>query len=241
MRESAIVRSRGRYIAAILALGFLLNGCGGAITHEVCGTVLSTDGPIEINGHPAGSPNSLPDLCAGTIIHTSSGGKIEIACLANALIHLSEDTTLEIESITLRKDGNETDDEIEARAARCRLKSGVIDLSHQGTEGVAEFIASTPHGRLIAKFNSVARIAVDDKKTRILCASGTVSFVPVNQGAPVIVEAGFVAECTPSTAAVAAAAGNASDQHALIDLFDRAQRLESLFKSRGASFPRKSH
>jgi hypothetical protein len=240
LRESAIVRSGFCYILPILALGFLLNGCGGAITHEVCGTVLSTDGPVEINGHAAGSPNSLPDLCAGAIIRTSSGAKIEIACLPNALLHLSENATLEIESITLRKDGNETDDEIEARAARCRLKSGVMDLSHQGTEGVAEFIASTPHGRLIAKFNSVARVAVDDKKTRILCASGTVTFVPTNGGAPVIVEAGFVAECPSTRPTVAAAAGNASDQQALIDLFDRAQRLESLLKSRGASFPRKS-
>jgi len=237
-----VITGRG-FVLSVLAVGFLLNGCGGAITHEVCATVLATEGSVEIDGQRASLPDSVKtrlDLCAGTIVRTSSGAQVQIACLPNALVHLSENSALKIESVTLRKDGNETDDEMEARAVRCRLMTGAMDLSHRGTEGVAELIASTPHGKLIAKFNCVVRVAVDEKKTRITCASGMVTFVPANGDAGVTVEGGFVTEWPSSTPMVAAPAENTSDQQALVDAFERAQRLEALLKARGASFPWKS-
>jgi hypothetical protein len=226
----------------ILAIA-LLNGCVGAVTHEVCGIVLTANGLVEINGQSADPTDSVknhPGLCAGTIVRTSSGSNVELACLANALVHLSEKTTFQIESITLRKDGNETDDEVEARSVRCRLTNGVMDFSHRGSEGVAEFVTVTPHGTVIAKFSCAARIAVDAEKTRIICASGALTFVPATGGSAVAVEAGFLTEWPSRAPIVAAAVETPSDQQALADLFESGQHLEISLKSRGVMIPWKS-
>lgn len=242
MHKLAGIISGRSFLLPILAAGFLFDSCGGPTTHEVCGTVLAAEGSVEINGQRA-SPHSIrsrPDLCAGAILRTFPRAKVQIACLPNALIHIAENTAFKIQSLTLRKDGNETDDGIEARAARCRLVSGAIDLSHWGTEGVAEFVTSTPHGTVIAKFNCVVRVAVDDKKTRITCASGRVMFVPIG-GSPLMVEAGFVTEWPSNTPITAAAAESASDQQALTDAFEMGQRLESLLKARSAALPWNFH
>ena len=189
---------RGRiYCLRIAAVSLLLTGCTGNTTHQVCAVVLAVEGAVTADGQRVVALSGTdpgPPVCPGTIIHTSTDSSAQIACLTNALVHLSENSTVEIANLNLRKDGNETEDEMEARTVRCRLATGTITIAYQGAEGVSEFIAVTPHGTLIAKFSCVVRLVVTNEAVRVACASGMVTFEPSNAGPPVLVEAGFVAE-----------------------------------------------
>ena len=142
--------------------------------------------------------------------------------------------------MTLRKDGNETEDEMEARTVKCRLLTGAIHISHRGAEGVAEFVAATPHGILTAKFNCMVRLAVDGKTTRITCASGGVTFQPADGHPAFAVEAGFVSEWPSSASIVVPAAESAAGQQEVVEALDVEQRLVSLAKDRRAALPRKA-
>jgi hypothetical protein len=227
---------------SLIVLELLLAGCSGSTTHEVCGIVLATEGSVTIeqrNG-PLQPLDLNSKLCAGTVIQTSSTSTAQIACLSNALVQLSEKTALEIESVTLRKDGNETEDEIEARAVKGRLRTGAIHISHRGAEGVAEFVAATPHGILTAKFNCMVRVAVEGKTTRITCASGSVTFEPADGHPAFAVEGGFVSEWPCPAPVVVAAAESAAGQQEVIQALEVEQRLGALAKSRRAVMPWKA-
>lgn len=230
--------------SAFFALGLLLSGCVGAITREVCATVLDADGVVELKERSADSFHPIDRhfvLCAGTNIRSSPGSSAEISCFPNALIHLSEKTTLTIESLTVRKDGNETDDEVENRSAHCHLVAGTVDFSHRGTEGVAEFIVATSHGKVIAKMNCVARIRTDERKVRVTCASGMLTIISGNGSSAQTVEAGFVAEwSSKAPIMITAAAESSSGQHDVTEAFDAGQRLEALRKARGVDWLRKT-
>lgn len=224
---------------SMLAFPWLMAGCGGAVTHEVCGSFLETHGSVELAfaGDSAGQPVG-PDstLCRGTTIRTGADATADVALLANALVHLLPQTSLEVTGLTLRKDGNETDDDIEARATKCRLASGSILLSHRGGEGVAELAATTPHGTVIAKFSCLAFIAVDAQRTRITCANGTMTFLPVGDGAAVQVAAGFSLDWPSASVAVRAAESSRS-QDEITQAFELESRLEALLKTRAFSAP----
>jgi hypothetical protein len=230
------------FLSLIIILELLLAGCSGSITHEVCGTVLSAEGSVtnEQRSGPSRPLDLNSKLCAGTIIRTSSASTARIACLSNALVQLSEKTALEIDSLTLRKDGNETEDEMEARAVKCRLLTGAVHISHRGSEGVAEFVAATPHGILTAKFNCMVRLAVDGKTTRITCASGDVTFQPADGHPAFLVKAGFVSEWPSDAPAVVAAADSAAYQQELVEALDVEQRLGALAKDRRSAMPWKA-
>jgi hypothetical protein len=230
-------------ILSALALAFVLSSCGGATTHEVCARLLAFEGRVEINGQQIDldqAVNSHRVLCAGTTVRTSAASTVQLACLPNALVHLSENSIFEINSLSLSKDGNETDEEVQERGVRCRLAAGAMDFIHRGTEGVAEFIISTPQGNLDAKFNCLATVAVNDRKTRITCATGMVTFVPSDGSAAITVEAGFVAEWPSQRPVAVAAAKDASDQQTVMRAFDMGGRLESLLKARGPLIPWRS-
>lgn len=209
------------------------------MTHEVCGIVLAAAGSVTSEQRAGQSrPVDLDSkLCAGAIIRTSSASTAQIACLSNTLVQLSENTALEIDSVTLRKDGNETEDEMEARAVRCRLLNGAIHISHRGAEGVVDFIADTPQGTLRAKFNCMIRLAADRQKTRITCASGGVTFQPADGHPAFSVEAGFVFEWPSVSPTVVAAAESVAGQQEVLDALDVEQRLAALAKTRRAAMP----
>jgi hypothetical protein len=228
--------------AQVIAVSLLLAGCTGNTTHEVCAIVLAAEGSVTADDQRIVAPhrtNGGSPLCPGTIIRTSANSSAKIACLSNTLIHLFENSTVEIDRLTLRKDGNETDDEMEARSAHCRLAMGTMTIAYQGAEGVSEFIAVTPHGTVTAKFSSVIRLEVDNQVTRITCASGMVSFEPSNGHPPVLVEAGFVAESTASETTMVPATTTAKAQQAISNALDVERQLAALAISRRETLPKR--
>jgi hypothetical protein len=234
--------SRTRW-TRIAALALLLAGCTGNTTHQVCAIVLAAEGSVTADGQRVASPSGTDSgspLCPGTVVRTSADSSAQIACLSNSLVHLSENSTVEIGRMTLRKDGHETEDEMEARSVGCRLAIGTITIAYQGAEGVSEFTAVTPHGTLTAKYSSVVRLVVDNQTARITCASGMISFAPSNGRAPVLVEAGFVAESSARGTTLAPAATTAAGQQEVANALDIERQLAALALSRRETLPWKS-
>ena len=129
---------------------------------------------------------------------------------------------------------------MEARSVRCRLLTGAIHISHRGAEGVAEFIAATPHGVLTAKFNCMVRLAVDGKTTRITCVSGGVTFQPADGQPSFSVNAGFVSEWRSDAPTIVGAAESAAGQQEVVEALDIEQRLVALAKDRRVVMPWKA-
>ena len=214
-------------------------GCGGATTHEVCGTLLDSQGLVELVTAPKSAvepATAASNLCAGATLRTGPTATADVALLANVLLHLSPQASLEVTSLTLRKDGNETDDDVEERAAKCRLASGSVIVSHRGAEGVAEFAAATPHGTVIGKFSSLALLAVDPQRTKITCANGWMTFVPAGHDKGIVIAAGFSLDW-PSASVPVRAAESSTGQEEIAQAFELESRLETLLKTRATSAP----
>lgn len=225
-----------RAAAAVLFLA----GCTGNTSHQVCAVVLAVEGAVYADDRQIIAPHGTdpgPPVCPGTVIRTSLASTAQIACLSNALVDLSENSIVEIVDLTVTKDGNETEDEMEGRSVRCRLASGIMTFAYRGAEGVSEFIAVTPHGTLVAKFNCVVRLAVDNQTTRITCASGMVSFQPSDGRPPVWVEAGFVTELPAHGSTVIPAAETAAGQQDVDSALEVERQLIRLAIARRATLP----
>lgn len=224
----------------IVAASLLLAGCSGNTTHQVCGVVVAAEGAVTIDGQPVFVPEGTSrgsQLCPGTILRTSTASTAQIACLSNTLLELAEKSTLKMDSLSLWKDGNETEDEIEARSMRCHFSAGTLTIAYHGAEGVSEFIAVTPHGILTAKFSCVARLVVDDQTTHISCANGTVVFEPSDGRPGIPVEAGFIAESSARETAIKPAAATAAGQQEITRSLEIERRLATSALARRATLP----
>lgn len=142
-------------------------------------TVLSVNGPAELR--PEGeslfheiAPESL--LRVGTLLRTRTGGTLNVNFLPNALAGLSEETELQIDELTLTKDGNETGNDIRSSLVRLRLLRGTIHalLVHFG-EATSGLMIKTPHGDIIATADCFFFLKVDDRRTRITCVQGSIT------------------------------------------------------------------
>jgi hypothetical protein len=208
--------------------------------HPVCGFVLAAEGTVTIDGRPvfvSHGTSQSSQLCPGSILRTLTASNAQIACLSNTLLELTEKSTLEIDSLSLWKDGNETEDEIEARSMRCHFSAGTLTIAYQGAEGVSEFVAVTPHGTLTAKFSCVVRVVVDDQTAHISCATGTVAFEPSDGRPGIRIEAGNIAESSARGTAIKPAAATAAGQQEIASSLDVERRLATLAMTRRATLP----
>jgi hypothetical protein len=221
------------------ALGLLLTGCIGGTSHDVCGLVLAVNGSVTIaEAHaPARRVDSGSAFCPGSILRTSVTSSAQIACPESTRIQLSEETELELDRLTLRKDGNETGDEVEARQIHCRLPTGLIYLSHQRPWGSAELTIVTPHGTLTANSDCLIRVRVNNKTVRITSAGGTSTFQPADGQPAREVTAGFVCEWPSSEPAPVAAANDAAGQQEIAALFSAEERFNALTLARRSAPP----
>jgi len=240
--DSVMSRSRRSWKRCLrtVTASLLLAGCSGDTTHPVCGFVLAAAGTVTIDGRPVFVSHGTSrgsQLCPGSILRTSTASNAQIACLSNTLLELTERSTLKIDSLSLWKDGNETEDEIEARSMRCHFSAGTLTIAYQGAEGVSEFVAVTPHGTLTAKFSCVVRMVIDDQTAHISCATGTVAFEPSNGRPGIRIEAGNIAESSARWTAIKPAAATAAGQQEIASSLDVERRLATLAMTRRATLP----
>ena len=211
----------------------LLTGCSGSTTHDTCGLVLSVDGSLTIAEQrvPARAVGPGSAFCAGAVLRTSASSSAQVACLANTLVQLLAETDFELDRLTLRRDGNETADEVEARKISCRFPAGLIYLSHFRPWGSSDLTIATPHGTLTASSDCLVRVRVDDRMIRITSARGVCGFRPANGLPAVAVEAGFLYQWPSAEPAPVIAANEAEGQREIAELITAHERLTTLART----------
>ena len=188
--------------ALICALA--LCGCWEGIGREVLATVLSTRGKVV--SFSKGSPNFRPvtsrtNLSAGSSLRTSSEAQINLMLVPGALAQISADSELNIEELTLTKDGNETGDAMHERIARIELRRGGIVVLF---EGAARFTIATRAATINVLPSCLLRLDVDEGGTRATCVRGKFYATPQN-GQIVAVDAGYFREWPSERGAVSTA------------------------------------
>jgi hypothetical protein len=160
-----------------LALSFF--ACREGVTRRVMATVLSVNGTADVRQEGDSefheiTPASL--FGVGALVRTGTGGTLDLAFLPNALADLSEKTELQIDELTLTKDGNATRNDIRSRMVRLRLLRGTMHASFNRLRGSKSDLAiRTPHGELTASSDSIFFVNVDDRRTRVVCVYGMIT------------------------------------------------------------------
>lgn len=209
-----------------------MNGCSEGITRQVEAIILSSrgdcvlrrgglDAPLDVDMHPR----------AGDLLETGSTAELSAALLPNVLIELAPSSALQITTLSLSKDGNDTIEPMRARVAHARLLRGSVTVSQRRLDVVAEpsLRIETPHGAAISSYDCLFRIETDTAATRLACEEGYVYLVaPDPRGAPRQVNPGFVGEIAAASGDVALREGDGASQAGADDLGAIESRLAQL-------------
>lgn len=167
--------------AASFAL-FAVSGCDYSPRRTVNAILLAMHGTVSVQSDrysPEIPLDKSATLAVGAIVRTENASDASIALLPNALVRLTENTKLEILSLSLAKDGNETEDPMLDRFAHVKLWRGAIFLSHQrwGTAR-AEFRITTSQGEATTGALAIGKLEAGNHHVRLTSVSGQILFLP---------------------------------------------------------------
>lgn len=177
---------------------------------------------------------------AGDSLHTAADAHADLELLANTLISVTPATKAKLVTIALTKDGDETGDAIRQREVRLALSRGALVVSQEEEpEMTAALRLAVETGQGVAQtnFDAVFRIEADEQRTRIICASGSLSFQPVGQAMVSTLKAGFVGEWSASSSDVKPSETERSAQTALSELLEKVPKLRARRDARRNEFP----
>jgi FecR protein len=194
-------RKRGfRRIMILRCLPFILplclSGCWTGLIENVTAIVLATRGSVEIRSGNAGQFRPLSNDMhpgVGDFIRVGDDGRLQLALLPDTLVQLRSNSEMEIHGLRVIKDGDETGEGIRWRHAHLKVIVGRLFVLHE-KRGLAdtELNVSTPDGDLSAESTCLYRIEVSEGRTRVTCATGSVTFHPSDQSPSFRVSAGSV-------------------------------------------------
>src|SRR5215831_16448256 len=123
--------------AVVLYCGVALSfsACEQGVTSRVLATVLSVEGSAEVRQKSCSEFNQITPstlLGVGDLVRTGTSGTLNLAFLPNVLASLSENTELQIDDLTLTKDGYAMRNDIRARSVRVILLGGTMRTSLSG-------------------------------------------------------------------------------------------------------------
>jgi hypothetical protein len=219
----------------------LQGGCREGTTRDVLATVLFVDGPATFG--PANRAPFVP-LTLGThpgkgdAVHTPDSSRTALALVPNLLIQLDRDARLQIVSLTLIKDGNETGNAMRGRFADVALTGGRMFASHSWGEATAAFKVRTPQGDMTTPSNALVCVEVAKDKTRVICASGWVEFLPLGAASAIRIPPGSVGEWPAPSANITAAESDPRAQEDLQQAIEVEQMLRGLAAPKRNVLPR---
>ncbi|MEO5722527.1 MAG: hypothetical protein ABIR71_13810 [Chthoniobacterales bacterium] len=115
----------------LLALAALTStACTGKTTREALATILALRGSVLLEGGASSAAQEAEagnTLAPGQILRTTAGATASVLLLPGALAQLEPESSLQVGSITLTKNGNATDEAME-RALDLRLLKGSLDV-----------------------------------------------------------------------------------------------------------------
>lgn len=193
-------------------------------------TVLSVNGPAEVRQEGESVfreivPTSL--LGVGALARTGTSGTLSVAFLPNALADLSENAELQIDNLTLTKDGNATRNDVSSRVVRLRMLRGTMHASfNRLRDSKADLAIGTPHGVVTANSDGIFFVNVDDRRTRVVCVYGmiTARIGPTD----FLIEAGYFLEFPSSHLSPRAAEDDEQAQREVISTIDADHALQDL-------------
>jgi FecR protein len=216
------------FLCCALALSFF--ACQEGVTRQTMATVLSVNGTADVRQKGDSEFHEITTaslLGVGALIRTGTGGTLKLAFLPNTLADLSETTELQIDELTLTKDGNATRNDVRSRVVRLRLLRGTMQASFNRLPGSKSDLAIiTPHGELSASSDSIFFVNVDDRRTRVVCVYGmiTVRVEPTDFS----IEAGYFQEFPSGQLLPRAAEDDGQAQREVTSTIDADHALQDL-------------
>jgi hypothetical protein len=211
-----------------LALSF--SACEEVVTRRALATVLSVDGPAEFRqkGHSAFNEITPATLFGvGAVVRTGTGGTLNLAFLPNTLASLSENTELQIDDLVLTKDGNAMRNDVRSRTVRLLLLGGTMHISfNRLPDSQSGLTIRTPHGELTANSGCILLVNIDNRRTRVTCAYGTVT-TRIGQ-TNFSIEAGYFQEFPASDLSPQPAADDAQAQREVMSMIEMENELQNL-------------
>jgi hypothetical protein len=211
-----------------LALSF--SACEEVVTRRALATVLSVDGPAEFRqkGHSAFNQITQATLFqVGSLVRTGTGGTLNLAFLPNTLASLSENTDVQIDDLTLTKDGNAMRNDVRSRTVRLLLLGGTMHVSFTRIpESQSDFTVRTSHGELTANSDCIVLVNMDNRRTRVTCVNGMVTTRIGQTTFPI--EAGYFQEFPSSDLSPQATADDAQAQRDVMSMIETENELQNL-------------
>jgi hypothetical protein len=211
-----------------LALSF--SACEEVVTRRALATVLSVDGPAEFRqkGHSAFNEITPATLFGvGAVVRTGTGGTLNLAFLPNTLASLSENADVQIDDLTVTKDGNAMRNDVRSRTVRLLLLGGTMHVSFTRIpESQSDFTVRTSHGELTANSDCIVLVNMDNRRTRVTCVNGMVTTRIGQTTFPI--EAGYFQEFPSSDLSPQAAVDDAQAQRDVMSMIETENELQNL-------------
>jgi hypothetical protein len=212
-----------------LALSFFLaTGCSKGITRATAAKVFFVNGDVVYGKgerdhfHPV---TARSKILRGSIVRTAEGATINLALIPGAFIRLWGNSEIQIEELSLTKDGNQTAEGMLDRRARIRLNRGRLSiLFSQSDRSGSHLAVSTKHATLVPDSDCLFTIWTDSSITRVTCGRGEV--IASGEGQPNIkIAAGYFCQWPTAGKEPIAATGEARAQADVMASFDAEKEL----------------
>ena len=220
------------------------SGCEHSPQRTVRAIVLAVDGSVSVQSDA--NSREVPftantSLGVGAILRTEKASRASIALLPNALVELGEATKLEILSLTMMKDGNETADAMRDRFGHIKLWRGNIFLSHErsGTAR-AEFRITTSQGAAMTGSNALFKLDAGNHHARLTSVSGQILFQSRQSHKAEQIPAGNVGEWNSGVATLVPAATDRLGQEDLEQALEVEKKLRGLVRQIRQVLPQQS-
>jgi hypothetical protein len=222
--------STSRLLATLL-IALAECSCWEGTSRDVLATVLSLKGSASISvdhGRTFSELATAQNPGSNAILQTSPGSQLSLALLPNCLVHLEQNSSVEIMRLALTKDGNETGDDMQARLAEAKLITGRIFVSHVWGETRARLAISTDEGEVSTPSNAAFWIESGNGNTRVTCVNGWVEFRPSGATKSTRVPPGSTGQWPSADGNITAADADPRGQAALQQAAELEQKLRDL-------------
>ena len=210
-------------LGSVLALVFLVAaGCFKGVTRATAVTVFFIRGNAVFgpSGGSAFQPvTSKTKIFAGDIVRTTGDAAINMALIPGTFVQLSGNSEIEIEELSLKKDGNDTAGGMLDRRARITLHRGRVSiLFSQAASHTSHFTLATSQAKVTPDSDCLFSVWTDGTTTRATCVRGEVDALTEGQAA-VKIAAGYLYKWpTPAKAPIAASADGSAQMDILSSL-----------------------
>lgn len=162
-----------------LALFLLFaTGCSRGITRATAAKVFFVNGDVVYgNGErnrfqPVTARSKIP---GGATVRTAEGATINLALVPGAFIRLWGNSEIQIEELSLTKDGNQTAEGMLDRRARIRLNRGRLSILFSRSDRSGSHLAvGTKHATIVPDSDCLFTLWTDSSITRVTCGRGEV-------------------------------------------------------------------